>query len=369
MLGGDFVRMVSLKDAVVGQVTAKPIYDSKMAMLVSQGSELTEKYLQKLEEADVRHVYIEDAISEGIELEPMISEALKVQAITYMKKMYESQDPSQYHDGIVPQIREDEIRDLKHIVDDIITEIYSNYDKKYYSTEFLGTDVYHFNHAVEVMILSVLIGKKMGIDRERLLKLGMGAILSDIGKAAVPSVVLNKRGKLNEEEFEIMKSHVEKGYNLLKELVELSPIARQVILLHHEKLDGSGYPNGFLGDQIPMTARIVTVCDIFTAIVSDRTYNNRISVDVAIEILRSASPVKLDADVFHHLLQVIDIYPPGTILELSNDRVGIVVKNNPTSATRPIVRLIDQEVLEEVDLMKDLTLFVKKALPKIPENL
>ena len=359
------MRMISVQDAVDGLMVAKPIYDSRFQLLIRDGNLLTEKNIEKLKLSDIRHLYIEDDISEGIVLEPIISEQLKFQSISLMKKIYESQVPENYPVGNMPQITEEQIRTLKGLVDDVLTEIYQSQDRKYYSTEFLGAEVYHFDHAVEVMILSVLIGRKMGIDRERLIKLGMGAILADLGKARVPQEILNKRGKLDESEFNQMKKHVDYSYAILKDLVELSPTARQIILLHHEKLDGSGYPNGFVDDQIPLTARIVAVCDIFCAIVSDRTYNNRISVDVAIEILRSASPVKLDADVVHTLIQIVDIYPPGTIVEMSNGNVGIVVSNNTGSPTRPIVRMASAKG-EVVDLMKDLTLFVKKALPKLP---
>lgn len=360
------MRMISVQDAFEGLVVAKPIYDARFSLLIRDGNTLTERTIEKLKTSDIRHLYIEDEISKGIDLEPIISEQLKFQAISIMKKIYESQMPENNLNGNIPQITEGDIRELKHLVDDVLAEIYQSQDRKYYSTEFLGADVYHFDHAVEVMILSVLIGRKMGIDRERLIKLGMGAILADLGKSRVPQEILNKRGKLDEDEFTQMKQHVDYSYGILKDLVELSPTARQIILLHHEKLDGSGYPNGFVADQIPLTARIVAVCDIFCAIVSDRTYNNRISVDVAIEILRSASPVKLDQDVVHTLIQIIDIYPPGTIVELSDSRIGIVVSNNAGSPTRPIVRMIDNPSVSS-DLMKDLTLFIKKALPKLPE--
>lgn len=359
------MRMISVQDAVEGLEVAKPIYDSKLSLLIREGNALTDRTIEKLKAADVRHLYINDALSDGIVLEPLISEQLKFQAIAFMKKMYESQMADNHPNDNIPQITEDQIRTLRGMVDDVLTEIYAFQDKKYYSTEFLGAEVYHFDHAVEVMILSVLIGRKLGIDRERLIKLGMGAVLADIGKSRVPQEILNKRGKLDEYEFAMMKNHVDYSYGILKDLVELSPIARQVIMLHHERLDGSGYPNGFIDDQIPLTARIVAVCDVFCAIVSDRTYNNRISVDVAIEILRAASPVKLDADVVHTLIQIVDIYPPGTIVELSDGKIGIVVENNANSATRPIIRPIDDESTL-LDLMKDLTLFIKKALPKLP---
>ena len=358
------MRLVNIGDVEVGSVIAKPVYDSKLSLLINKGAKLSELLIKKLIQADIRHLYISDEISKGIELEPMISDEIKLQAFVIMKKFYESQMVKQ--DQNVEAIRESSIRELKDIVDDIITEIYSKNDQKYYSTELMGAEMYHYNHAVEVMILSLLIGRKMGLDREKLLKLGMGAILADIGKARVPQEILNKKGKLEPEEFDEMKRHVDYSYAILKDLVGLSSLSRQIVLLHHEKLDGSGYPNGFTGEQIPLLVRIATVCDIFSAIVADRTYNNRISVDTAIEILRGAAPTKIDQDVFMTLLQVIDIYPPGTLVELGNGQVGIVIQSNPNSPTRPILRIIEKDGQHhELDLMQELTLFIKKVLPKL----
>ena len=360
------MRLIHINEVNPGIKIAKPIYDSKLSLLVQKDTVLSNTLIEKLKQIDIRHVYIEDDISKGIVLEPMISDTLKLQAITMMKMIYELHDQG---NGEKPkQVREEHIRSLRAIIDDIISEIYSQYDKKYYSTELMGAEMYHYDHAVEVMILSVLIGKKMGIDRERLLKLGMGAILSDVGKSKVPDHILNKKGKLDPSEFEQMKKHVEYGYDMVKELVELSPLSRQIILLHHEKLDGSGYPNGFISDQIPLLARIVTICDIFSAIVSDRTYNNRISVDVAVEILRSAAPVKLDSDIINYMLQIVDMYPPGTLVELSSGQYGIVIDNNLSAPTRPILRIISEDQYTEVNMMKDLTLFIKKVVSRLPNS-
>lgn len=364
------MRLVNIMDVEAGSIIAKPVYDSKLSLLINSGATLTPGLLAKLKQVDIRHLYIEDEISKGIVLEPMISDEIKLQTIVYMKQLYDSQLEVNAHLEH-QEMREGHIRELKKLVDDIITEIYSKSHQKYYSTEFMGAEMYHYNHAVEVMILSLLIGTKMGLDRERLLKLGMGAVLADIGKTRVPQEILNKKGKLESHEFEEMKLHVDYGYQILKNLVGLSSLSRQIILLHHEKLDGTGYPHGFMGDNIPLLVRIVTVCDIFGAIVSDRNYNNRISVDTALEILRSATPTKLDTDVFHTLMQVVDIYPPGTIVALSNEKIGIVMMNNPNSPTRPVVRLVDESIQNDedkiIDLMRDLTIFIKKALPKLPE--
>lgn len=362
------MRLVNIADVEPNCMIAKPVYDSKLSLLINKGVKLTPVILKKMIESDIRHLYILDRYSEGIVLEPMISDEIKLQAITIMKDIYESQVLKQNQNA--ETLRESTIRKLKDLVDDIITEIYSKTDERYYSTEFMGVEVYHYNHAVEVMILALLIGRKLGLDRERLIKLGMGAILADIGKSRVPQEILNKKGKLDAHEFEEMKRHVDYSYHILKDLTGLSSLSRQIVLLHHEKLDGSGYPNGFSGDQIPLLVRIVTVCDIFSAIVADRTYNTRISVDTAIEILRSAAPLKIDQDVFVTLLQVIDMYPPGTLVELGNGKLCIVIRNNPNSPTRPVLREIivgkpaDSSI--EIDLMKEFTLFIKKVVPRLP---
>lgn len=365
------MRLIHIKDVEEGTLLAKAVHDSKLAMLVPAGAKCTQSILNKLAQLDIRHLYIEDEISEGIVLEPMISDEIKLHAVSLMKRIYEAQ--SKEGDSKEEAMRESMISELKNLVDDVISEIYNKSNQRYYSTELLGAEIYHYDHAVEVMILSLLIGKKIGLDRERLLKLGMGAILADIGKSKVPAEILNKKGKLTEDEFEEVKRHVTYSYNILKNLVGLSSLSRQIVLLHHEKLDGSGYPNGLKGDDIPLLVRIATVCDIFSAIVADRTYNQRISVDTALEILRSASPVKLDVDVVQALFQVVDIYPPGTIVALSDERHGIVLENNPSSPTRPKLRIIEkvnqETVYKEVDMMSDLTLFIKKVLPKLPDTL
>ena len=362
------MRLVNIVDVEVDCVIAKPVYDSKLSLLINKGAKLSETILNKLVQADIRHLYIDDEISQGINLEPMISDELKLQSIVVMKTIYESQMNKKNQNTEV--VIESVIKELKDLVDDVITEIYSKNDQKYYSTEMMGAEMYHYNHAVEVMILSLLIGRKMGLDRERLLKLGMGAVLADVGKVRVPSEILNKKGKLEADEFEEMKRHVEYSYSMLKDLVGLSALSRQIVLLHHEKIDGSGYPNGFSGDQIPLLVRIATVCDIFGAIVSDRTYNSRISVDTAIEILRHATPSKLDQDVFMMLLQVIDVYPPGTLVELGDGKVCIVIHSNLNAPTRPVLRVIEpgskSSSGDEIDLMQELTLFIKKVLPKLP---
>ena len=151
------MRLVNIVDVEVNSIIAKPVYDSKLSLLINKGAKLSEIILNKLVQADIRHLYIEDEISQGVNLEPMISDELKLQSFVVMKTIYESQMNKK--DQNTEVVRESVIKELKDLVDDVITEIYSKNDQKYYSTEMMGAEMYHYNHAVEVMILSLLIGK------------------------------------------------------------------------------------------------------------------------------------------------------------------------------------------------------------------
>ena len=143
----------------------------------------------------------------------------------------------------------------------------------------------------------------------------------------------------------------------------ISPISRQIVLLHHEKLNGSGYPFMMSGEQIPIHVRIVTLCDIFNAISSNRAYKRRMNADEALELIRAEAIYELDRDIYYHLLKVVNIYPVGTVVELSNGEVGIVIKENYEAQTRPVVQVIRQKKRAEIiDLMECLTLFISKTI-------
>lgn len=359
------MRLISINHVENGAILAKPIYDANLALLVPKGAKCSEHLKNKLIQLNVKHLYIDDSLSEGIDIEPLIADTTKLRAVTLMKEIYESQRIKD--DQKANDLREKVIAELKSIVDDVISEIQDKRHLKYFTTELLGADIYHYDHAVEVMILSLLIGIQMGLDKDKLTKLGLGAILADIGKYHVADEILYKRGKLTAEEFKEMEKHVDYGYQALKNLVGLSATSRQIVALHHEKLDGTGYPNKFKGDNIPLLVRIATVCDIFSAIVSDRTYNKRISVNTALEILQSAAPTKLDPSVVQSLFQVVDIYPPGTLVKITGGQKGIVIKNTPSAPTRPLIRTfegIDEETkYETINLMENLTLFIEEVIP------
>nr|WP_279381213.1 HD-GYP domain-containing protein [Fusibacter tunisiensis] len=223
--------------------------------------------------------------------------------------------------------------------------------------------MYTYNHSAEVAILSMMVAKSMGFNNLFIEKIGMGALLHDIGKMKIDSSIVHKNSELTEDEYEEMKKHPQLGYDLMKEIYNISPISRQIILLHHEKLNGVGYPLGLEESDIPVHVRVVTICDIFNAITSSRSYKKKMNADEALEVLRVESVYELDREIYHHLMKVANIYPAGTLVELSNGQLAIVVKENKEAQTRPVVQIVKSGKRAEVlDLMEHLTLFVSRTV-------
>ena len=352
------MRLVSIDHVSAGDLLGKSVFDDKCQLLLGKGVALTQNYIERLTKSNIHCVYVDDELSEGLEPKNLISDELKIRSIATVKNVFKDLSDkrgSTYH---VKQID-----GIKNIVNEMMQIIYDNPSTLYCMTELMGSDMYTYNHSAEVAILSMLVAKSMKMNDTFVQKIGVGAMLHDLGKMQIPGEVLNKPTELDADEMALIKTHPQLGYDLLKDNNFISPLSRQIVLLHHEKLNGSGYPHHMVGDQIPIHVRIVTVCDIFNAISSNRAYKEKLNADQALEILRAESVYELDRDIYYHLLKVVNIYPVGTIVRLSNDLLAIVIKENPEVQTRPVLQVIrDKKRAEKVDLMDDLTLFISNTI-------
>lgn len=301
---------------------------------------------------------MEDELSHGIEFESVVSDELKIRSVNTVKQVFKSLSERK---SSMYTVKDYEA--IKGVVDALMDEIFSHRNTLYCMTELMGTDMYTYHHSAEVAILSMLVAKSMGLNNAFVHKIGVGALLHDIGKMKIPGEILNKTGELTEQESELLKTHPQLGYNMLKESANISPISRQIVLLHHEKLNGVGYPLGLKNQDIPVHVRVVTMCDIFNAVTSNRSYKNRMNADMALEILRVETVYELDREIYHHLLKVANIYPAGTLVELSDGRLAIVVKENHEAQTRPILQIIKNNQRDEsINLMDHLTLFITRTI-------
>ncbi|MCR5153405.1 MAG: HD domain-containing protein, partial [Lachnospiraceae bacterium] len=208
-------------------------------------------------------------------------------------------------------------------------------------------DNYTFAHSVNVAVYACNVGLGMNLNMDELEDLVLAALLHDLGKQEIPDEILNKPGRLTQEEFALIKTHPEMSYKIIQERLDISSMVKNAVLCHHENYDGSGYPNGLSGNAITLSARILHVVDVYDALVSKRTYKASYSPFAAIEILEGGKGSLYDPDVVEAFLKYVPIYPKGTEVELDGMVKGIVVENSGERNLRPIIRL---ENMKEIDL-------------------
>ncbi|WP_144211658.1 HD-GYP domain-containing protein [Shewanella donghaensis] len=231
-----------------------------------------------------------------------------------------------------------EVAPFEDIADKMIESVMGDADALKCVSALRTKDAYLLEHSVNVAFLLVTFGKHLDLDKALLKEMAVGGILHDIGKIQIDNKILHKPGRLTPEEFEEIKMHQVHAKAIMNETEGLSQISKDVCLMHHEKLDGNGYPNGLKGDEIPLHGRMSCIVDIFDALTATRCYKEAMSPAAAFKILMSLTPFHLDQTLVYEFIRCVGIYPVGSLVQLSDERVGIVWESKGRDALNPVVK-------------------------------
>ena len=303
-----------------------------------------------LARAGVHAVYVDDALGEGIEVSPALSEETRRQAARTLRSAFAQGSRALQTGNELDEAVTAELAAVAHL---IAEEIAACGDAVVALQDLAAADAYTMQHSIDVTTLGLLLGRRVideqgwldykgdrRFDRreQRLAQLGLGLIMHDIGKLIVPAEVLSKPGKLTEEEWVLMRKHPLAGLDLLSPS-SVSALARTVIRSHHERWDGAGYPDGKSGDTIHEFARIAAIADVYDAVTSERPYSPAWSPEAGWQLIVDGAGTAFDPNLVSVFRQVVAPYPPGCEIVLEDGRRGIVSHLEPLALEQPRVRI------------------------------
>jgi HD-GYP domain-containing protein (c-di-GMP phosphodiesterase class II) len=219
-------------------------------------------------------------------------------------------------------------------------------------------DDYTSAHSLETSVWALVFGRHLGLDKEALRAVGLGGMLLEVGKTKIPIQLLNKKGALTDVERAYLKTHVDIALEILRETGGVDSRVMDMVATHHERFDGSGYPKGWKGNQIPVFGRIGGITDSYAAMTNDRPYARAKSSYDAMRELKSLSDKHFQAEMVEQFIQAIGIFPAGTLVELNTGEVGVVLKEHQSDRLRPELAIIlgpDKQPLQDfevIDLQK-----------------
>lgn len=338
-------RFISTRLLQNGMKIDQSIVDATGRALIAKGAFLDDFQIEYLHERGIGGVYIQEGEPDPEELEMIIPEHTKeviekTRVQDRAKVTLTESVRKRVGEGIQYLYSNAEsegfLEATHNVTNELMNAIFEN-DAVAVDVGMLKvSDEYTFKHSVDVATISMIIAKKYGLKDAEIRELGISGLLHDVGKSKIPNQVLNKPGKLTDDEFALMKQHSLFGFEILKKRNQFSDGIVRGVLQHHEKMNGKGYPLGVNADKIHKYARIISVADVYDALVTERPYKKAFSKRDAVEMIMAMTG-DLDIEVMQSFLGSVILYPVDSIVELSNGEKAKVVENSTEYTMRPKV--------------------------------
>ena len=224
------------------------------------------------------------------------------------------------------------------VVEDVMSSVSDKPSALISIARLKTVDDYTYMHAVATCALMVGLARQMGLPDDKVREAGLAGLLLDTGKAAMPPELLNKPGRLNDEEMALLQTHARRGYEMLLKEGGFSAAVLDAVLHHHERMDGSGYPDALPGAKIAPLARMAAICDVYDAVTSRRPYRAPWDPGEAMRHMAQAKG-QFDAQIFQHFVKAVGIYPVGSLVRLQSDRLAVIVAQGSESLLKPRVKV------------------------------
>ncbi len=321
--------------------SAENMYDTAGRLMIRAGTALSRRMIDSLRNSGVFSLYVNDSYSMN-SLVPPIAGELKIELTREMANLFEIVR-LRFESG--REVEESTLRPLWKVMD--LAE-HVQYEVLRAPRQYIGyidiktRDGYTVSHSINVAILSLMLGLDLDLGRQQQQDLFIGSLFHDIGMNYVNEKIIMKNGKLNMEEFMKIKEHPQIGHDLFRGFSFATAHMRNIVLTHHEKLDGSGYPNGLDAERIQPLTRIVAVVDSYDAMTSDRAYSRAVVPFEAIRHIASGAGHHFDPAITELFFKKVQPYPEGTLVSLSNGMSALVVVVDGHDPLRPTVLPIDK---------------------------
>ena len=367
------MRRMHIQNVTPGMVLGKALYGDNYEVLLNKGVVLSEGYINRLKNRGFIKVYIDDEDTADVVIKDPISDKIRIMATKDILKTYELTQSAivsieaETTESVIKSINTPKIKnafqenqafkqmckDINSFIDELMNEnILSGLNS------IKSFDNYTFEHSVDTAILSIIIAKRLLLNKDKLRQIAIGEFLHDIGKIFIDEKIINKPGKLTAEEYEQVKQHTTYGYELLKDIENIGESSKHIPYQHHERQDGKGYPRGLRGnnkindydvgyteqDKFIMIAEIAAIADFYDACITDRPYRKGLPPDFVYGLIKDGSGTQFNRELVDCFLGVMPKYPVGSEVRIKNgaykDFTGVVLSLNILQLSRPKVKLL-----------------------------
>ncbi|BDU49985.1 HD-GYP domain-containing protein [Haliovirga abyssi] len=366
------MKRLGIKYLKEGMEIARPIYRADGRIVLGVNVELTEDYILRLPTQGITSIYVKDDRTTDIEVIDILSDNMRTLALTEAKKIndklleiYNKSKDKKINEKIMKNELEIVHERLNKLGKEMVEDFMRIRNPLINLIDTRLNEDYIYAHMVNVAAVSILIGRALGYNFEKLVDLAKGALIHDIGIIiGIPYEVRNKSGKLTEEELVMMKLHPKIGYDFIRKMTGINILSAHVAYQHHERYNGHGYPRGLSDGNISEYGYVAGIADVYDAITNNKSYKLRVLPDKAREFFMVARDKFFPAYIVDSFLNKVPAYPNGTTLILSDGSEAVVLKQNKDNLSRPWVRILNSNGKDwaDVNLINELNIGIEKIL-------